>query len=295
MKIIQSYWTSPNFVEGKVPKSGWTHGIFEYMSWALSCLKWKQYYDRVELVTDNKGKELLIDKIQLPYTSVTTELNDIKKYIPYNNLWAVGKIYAYHIQKEPFLHVDGDVFIWRRLPDYFQNSTLIAQQIEYQNEFHLGAYKEISQNLDYIPEIIKTYVNKKNRINQINAGIIGGNDMAFFKEYTCEAIKFIDNNLHKLNTLKTSSAFPCMFEQFLFYCIAHERKKDISYLLHKENMEQNFKGLADFHLIPEASYIHLLGFYKEEFYNGEMIAHRLWHEFPVYYKRIVDLHSKGLI
>lgn len=42
------------------------------MSWALSCLQLKQSYDKVELVTDSEGAELLINKLHLPYTSCKT-------------------------------------------------------------------------------------------------------------------------------------------------------------------------------------------------------------------------------
>lgn len=74
------------------------------MSWALSCLKFKEIYNEIELVTDINGKHLLYDILELPYTNVVTKLDDLNDYN--HNLWALGKLYAYKLQQEPFIHVE---------------------------------------------------------------------------------------------------------------------------------------------------------------------------------------------
>ena len=62
MKIIQSYWSLPsenneqNDEHGR-SKGGWLHHKYNLMSWAFSCLKLREFYDEVELITDKKGKE----------------------------------------------------------------------------------------------------------------------------------------------------------------------------------------------------------------------------------------------
>lgn len=105
MKIIQSLWSKPSLITG-----GWSEKTFYYMSWALSCLKLKEFYNSVELFTDKKGKEFLIDRLQLPYDKVNIVLDDLNEFN--SRLWALGKIYTYSIQHEPFIHVDGDVYIY---------------------------------------------------------------------------------------------------------------------------------------------------------------------------------------
>lgn len=59
-KIVQSYWSKAykNF-----PNSGWAFKETHYMSWGLSCLQLKQFYDEVELITDSEGADLLINKL----------------------------------------------------------------------------------------------------------------------------------------------------------------------------------------------------------------------------------------
>ena len=101
MKIIQSYWSKPYRRVNNGFYGGWYSKIFHYMSCAISCLKLSEFYP-VELVTDKKGKRLLIDKLGLPYTSASDDL----EYIDYpEDLWAAGKIVAYSKQNEPFIIV----------------------------------------------------------------------------------------------------------------------------------------------------------------------------------------------
>ncbi len=86
MKIIQSYWSLPSEsrdkdVNGR-SNGGFLDARFNYMSWALSCLCLKRFYKDVELVTDEKGKKMLIDTLKLPYTKVTVCLDDLNHYNP---------------------------------------------------------------------------------------------------------------------------------------------------------------------------------------------------------------------
>src|SRR5215213_9355428 len=105
MKIVQSFWTKPFLQAGEFlidsrMNGGWLDRKYNYFSWALSCLQLRKYYSEVELVTDNLGKFILIDCMQLPYTKVVVRLNEIDHYD--SSLWALGKIFAYSLQTTPF-------------------------------------------------------------------------------------------------------------------------------------------------------------------------------------------------
>lgn len=105
MRIVQTFWTA-----GKDPlreSFGWLHPEYNLMSWALSCLSLRSHYDEVALYTDSVGKQLLIDKLKLPYTEVNVVFDDFK-CLPQH--WALSKIKTYSLQTGPFLHVDGDVY-----------------------------------------------------------------------------------------------------------------------------------------------------------------------------------------
>ncbi|MCI1683929.1 MAG: hypothetical protein LKI39_15455 [Bacteroides sp.] len=124
-KIVQSYWTE---AYRSSPNRGWAFRETHYMSWALSCLQLKQFYDEVELVTDSEGAELLINKLHLPYTSCKTTLDKLSGKNP--ALWTLGKIAAYEEQEKPFIHVDGDIYIWKPFPNRIENAGILAQNVE---------------------------------------------------------------------------------------------------------------------------------------------------------------------
>ena len=106
MKIIQSFWTGDR--DALHSSYGWLTPMDHYLSWILSCNQLRKQYDQVCLVTDQQGYEILVEGLSLPYTEVKICLDTLNGYNP--NLWALAKIKAYSIQKEPFVHVDGDVF-----------------------------------------------------------------------------------------------------------------------------------------------------------------------------------------
>ena len=108
MKIIQSFWSGNkndlNF------NYGWLSSKCNYLSWILSSNQLSKYYDEVELFTDKIGYSILIENLKLPYTKVHVILEELNEYD--GKLWALAKIKAYGVMSVPFLHVDGDVYIF---------------------------------------------------------------------------------------------------------------------------------------------------------------------------------------
>jgi hypothetical protein len=99
---------------------GWASPEYHLMSWALSCLQLKQLYKKVYLYANTPAARLLIDDLQLPYTDAFCTHD--KLILPHKELWALPKIYTYQLQEEPFLHIDGDVFLFDYLPESLLNS-----------------------------------------------------------------------------------------------------------------------------------------------------------------------------
>lgn len=85
--------------------------------------------------------QLLVHDLKLPYTSVQ-KLPEWFDIIPIG-LWALPKLYTYNIQREPFFHIDNDIFIWQSFPEKLEKSGLVVQNYEnLTSGYHLG--------LDYI-------------------------------------------------------------------------------------------------------------------------------------------------
>src|SRR5690606_18207478 len=261
MKIVQSLWTKKGHKGGTrnfstTHRCGWPDKKYNYFSWALSALQLRKYYDQLELVTDEKGYELLIKKMQLPYTSVKVVLDNLSRY--HDELMMLGKIYAYSIQEAPFIHVDADVFIWRPFDEGLFRSPLICQSPEdgtFYNKHYGDIFYPMLRNLAYCPEVLEASVLRNNCIRTINAGIIGGTDTAFFREYARMVFEFVDRNLEHLHKIDVNYA-NIVFEQFLFSALAEDRQLEIKFF--SPNAEVFLSDIVDLTGVPgRRQYIHL--------------------------------------
>jgi hypothetical protein len=295
MKIIQSYWTKPFYSkqnddwEGR-KMGGWNHRKYYYMSWALSCLLLKKNYNYVELITDFQGNEILINQLKLPYDSVNISLDSLNHY--HEDLWALGKIYSYGIQNEPFLHVDSDVFVWKQFDNNILETDLVAQNIEIDFKYDKIILLEILEHFNNIPSCISPIFPE--RLISSNAGVLGGKNYNFFKEYSALAFSFVNDNLNNLSKVNIGLS-NVIFEQYLFTCLAYEKKIEISYILHNIG-NQYFQHLCDFPGVSRRTqYIHIIGPYKKDSISEKWLEERLLFEFPDYYYQILELIEKGIL
>lgn len=286
MKIVQSYWSKPYEVSSDNGQmGGWTHKLFHYMSCALSCLKLSEYY-QTELVTDQVGRNILVDKIGLPYQFVKEDLEGVN--YPTSS-WAIGKIIAYLSQTEPFLHVDNDIYIWDKFPDKIIQSNLAVQSVEEGYTYNDLYTRDVIDKFDYVPNPILDCKMYDYKVTGINAGIIGGNNISFIHKYAKEAIRFVDSNLNCIDKLLNPNGFNLVFEQCLFYNMARQSNEEITCLI-DEQMNLEYRELVRFWDAPfHTSYIHAISSYKRHYVIGEQVAQRLWYEYPDYFYRIQQL------
>lgn len=258
MKIVQSFW-SGNQTEF-TNSYGWFTYKYNWMSWILSCHQLVKYHKEVELYTDQFGYEILIKKLQLPYTKVHVFLDELNHY--HKDLWAIAKIKTFQLQKDSFLHVDGDVFVWESLTEKFKDSNLVTQNLEITTNYYRDGWKIIHSKLSFLPEEMNNFHNNKSNL-ACNMGIIGGNNLEFFKEFTQKSIEFVDKNIYDFDGLKLDVLnFNVFFEQVLFYELASEKKEKIDFLFTEIPNDNNYRGFGDFDKVPNKTYLHLLGVYK---------------------------------
>lgn len=291
-RIVQTLWTKPVFQHDNSIgiqrfQGGWLNRKYNYMSWTLSCLQFRKFYDNVELVTDMKGKQLLIDLLDLPYSNVRIELDCLNHYP--NSLWTIPKIYSYMIQEQPFIHADGDVIIWERLGGVMESAKLCAQQLVINHKPQYITLGEIETNFSFIPEcIVKDRA--ENRIVRIsNAGLLGGTHLEFFKDYATQSFEFVDKNLSQIDQVKTGN-IGMIFEEYLFYCLAKEKGIEIIYYL--DPIEDDFKGteLVDFYNVgSKTKLIHPIGTYKKYQQICDLLSSTLLMNYPKHYYRILEL------
>ena len=293
MKIVQSLWSKPTQVglrQGEIPASacGWPDKKYNYLSWILSVYQFKIFYEEVELVTDTCGYELLIDKLQLPYSRVHVVLDELNNYPA--DLWAIGKIYAYSLQEEPFIHADGDVFIWARFEESLERSALLCQCKE-EGEFYNKTYWEtlltLAENLDYFPSFLNKGVSGNRSIRSVNAGIFGGSDTAFIRRYCEVAFDFVNRNQKYLRKIQLNS-FNMIFEQFLFRALCEDQKVELNYLNPTVNLLRGY--FAEYTGIPsKIKYMHPYGLFKRNSYVAEWLEYKVLTEYPDQYYKVIGL------
>jgi len=284
MKIIQSFWSGR--LSDIRDNRGWLSYEYHWLGWILSCNQLRKFYDVVELYTDAFGYEILIEKLRLPYTKVHVVLDEVNEYP--KDLWAIAKIKTYELQDEPFLHIDGDVFIWNKFPQELMSSSLIAQNLENTTDYYREMWNEIVPHLNFIPGDIYNY--HKGLISLgCNMGIIGGNDVDFFREYTKKSFEFVDKNKEAWNDVNLFN-FNIFFEQELFYEMASINKKQINYLFDEVWEDNSYLGLANFRDIPHKRfYLHLLGSFKRRFTTCKNLETYVIKEYPEFYLNLKNL------
>lgn len=283
MEIIQSFWSKgSNFIDDS---SGWLSPKFHWLSWILSANQLVKYHKNVVLYTDQKGKEILVDKLHLPYTKVHVVLDELDKY--HKNLWAIGKIKTYQLQDKPFIHVDGDVFVWDKLDRSFQNSQLVTQNLERTTEYYRTMWDNIGQKLHFIPSEISRFNSNINNL-ACNMGIVGGSNLSFFKEYTECSFDFVDKNKRVWDVIDAFN-FNIFFEQVLFYEMASNKQIKIDFLFNDVPNDNSYTGFGDFDKVPQKTYLHLLGFYKKNPTVCRMMEIYVMKHYPSAYNNLIKL------
>ncbi len=286
MKIIQTLSISSS-KDPFTASYGWVAPEFHLMSWALSCLLVQRQYGAVTLHANSPAADLLVQKIGLPYTAI--HLTHDELILPDEKLWALPKIHTYALQEAPFLHIDGDVFLFAPLPEYITAAALAAQNIEEATEYYTATQRELMQHFTYFPACVKADFEREAPIRAVNAGILGGSDTDFFKTYAAAAFEYIDKNKSKLHLIN-ADRFNVFFEQHLFYSMAKEQDATVRVLFNDLFNDRGYKNMGNFQETPfNQTYLHLLGHFKRDRWTCIQMAYKLRELFPTYYYRIIAL------
>lgn len=288
MKIIQSFWTGNQ--NDFTNSHGWCNYKYNWISWILSSHQLIKFHKQVELYTDAFGYEILINKLQLPYTKVHVVLDELNHF--HKDLWAVAKIKTFQLQTEPFLHVDGDVFVWESLTEKFKNSNLVVQNLEITSTYYPEKWGLIRPKLVYVPDTLKNF--KCTTTDLVtNMGIIGGNNLEFFNDYTQKSLEFVEKNRPIWSRIKDYN-FNVFFEQIIFYRLAKQKNEKISFMFDECYKSGDYKGFANFGDVPTREYLHLLGDYKKE--NIKCIEMEIYtmKNYPESYSRLMSMINENI-
>lgn len=211
----------------------------------LSAYFAKKNYKEIHLITDSESYEDF-NKI-VKWDSISTDLDILPE--KYSHVWSLGKILCFKIAAERndhFIHIDSDVIIWERLPDFIDKADIFCQS----REGHVSEWKSINslyslKNKYYISNEIKPYISP-------NCGIIGGKDLEFIYKYASTALNLVLDKENADFWIKDNLNHfekAVLAEQYYLAICAEKFNKYITYLL-LDGSEEECK---------HKKYTHLLG------------------------------------
>jgi hypothetical protein len=295
MKSVWSMWTKPF----KMKKSStWMSDFHHLLSWILSVETARIHYPETILYTDDDGARLLVDGLGLDFDQVFTDLNVLCNYDP--EWWAIGKIYTYLQQQEPFLHIDSDVFLWKPLPERMENAPVFAQNPEY-IEFHyswyyLQKFDLVKKFKGWVPEEVEWYKSSPFTQRALCCGIFGGNRTDFIRYYAEQAINTLIEPINQMIWLILGGDNILVEQYLLSACVEYHSTQNSS-PFHDIRVECLFDSSGDAFnptITKDVGYTHLIGGAKRSEHSCKLLEKRVKKDFPKHYERCVNYAMNGM-
>jgi hypothetical protein len=255
MKVIHSFW-SKAYLEGRWGEE--SKIVYDIYNFALSSHLANKHFNSTDLITDKAGALLLEP---LPYKNIHTDLEDISHIDP--RFWTAGKVHSMRIQKEPFIHIDGDVFFMnKKCKKRLSGKWDVVVQMREIGDHFSNTYPDVFKNLRKIhPEI--DHLNVFNFV--YNNGIVGFQDMSLKDEYAYEYFDLL--YLLEMNGVKfPPEADPnIVVEQSLLTTLSQFKNAYVKELIPVDEMKKyDLFGAAE-----RIGFVHLWGNskYQNEYFN----------------------------
>lgn len=270
-KIVWSLDTSPALNNRWEQGNKFRETIIMY---ALSILYAHLWYDDLEIYCDEKAYEILS---VLPIKVIKLDFNSE------DGLWMDSKLKVIELQKRPFIHIDGDVFLQKPIQILHNlNQPVIVERVEIGDQFTPHYEKQVEYLDNYFDGILRHW--NKDLGYSLNCGIIGFGDINlkddFIEQYKiCKSIfKDIKTEYDEFNIIKYE---PCVvLEQYNLACFLNYRGIKPFLLLNEPNINSNSI------FAERLGYCHLYGVSKYQMRDD--IEKRLEIAFPYWYNKILE-------
>jgi hypothetical protein len=210
----------------------------------------------------------------------------------------MGKLVAISEQREPFVHLDADVFLWQPLPERVVKAPVCAQNPEpfagggdfYRPDaFELAA----AQPGTWLPEEWSWHLRVDEERRGECCGIVGGTAVEFLRHYAEQGLRLVREpaNRAAFEVLDRAPLVITVEQYLLAACIEHHRgcadspfaDVDIAYLF------DSWRDAADDDLAAELGFTHLIADTKRDPANVRRLHRRVQRDHPKLYERCVAI------
>lgn len=287
MKFIHSLWSG---IDEHINKN--------FIYYLFSALLVKKHGHTIELFCSENVKE----KYSLiPYDKIHIVDFDNDNIDP--KYWIYAKIKTYSLISEPFIHIDGDVFLFNDMigKNFTNKFDLIVQSVEDENilifDDYNSFYKSYHEPLESTPisTIIESNIDwYKYNLNAFNCGVVGFNNMKF-KDFYVKEITTLLRNISKLDLNFSDEKYMSIMlilEQALLYYFTKENNIKYYDIISFNEIKKRLNNW--FAIAEEIGYCHMWGQSKYKPKVITAIKNNINNNFPKYKNIINNFENKFL-
>lgn len=191
------------------------------------------------------------------------------------DVWCLGKLVAMSQQKEPFIHIDNDIFLWKSTPISYLRKPFIIFHFEQWGDKCMAAAKDLPAP----PSLKKGY----DSFNTNNFGMIGGTQWREIVDSIQEILDHVKNNAEKIGEAARKHGegwVPVVVEQVWLSEILRKRRiKPVSFLGDKDGKFNPFYNPNLPKMAENKGISHYWGWSKKERYSDIVDAYKKWKDY----------------
>lgn len=292
MKYIHSIWSKPATNDNFDNKFDVKYLSKNFYSYLLSALLIKKMGHSIELYCDKNSEEMYS---MIPYDKINVV--DYESDGVDSKFWIWGKIKTHILMNEPYIHIDGDVFLFRDILNekYDNKHAAVVQSLE--NDKTVGGGFDNVYLKSTIPFPDGKYdINwKKYNYEAYNCGVVGFNDMKLKNIYANKVKEILvdlsTNNDFDDNRKKYDGMFLIAEQSLLLYLLKEYNANIYEVIPYDEIKERNYDWYS---LATEKGYCHMWGYSKYREDVIDKIKYKVFRYFSEYSDVVGDFEAKFL-
>ena len=291
MKYIHSIWSTPSLGNNFDNAYDVKYLNKNFYSYLFSTLLIKKLGYSIELYCDKKAEDIFS---LIPYDKI--HIVDFDSDGISSKFWIWGKIKTHILMSEPYIHIDGDVFLFRDIIGDKLNTEykVVVQSVENNltigNDNFSNIYSRSKNPFINLGHNIKW---NKYDLNAYNCGVIGFSDLTLKDIYASKVKEILIDISNKSDFMTDRNKYEGMFliaEQSLLYYILEENNiKPLEIIPLEEIKKRNYNW---FPIAEEIGYAHLWGYTKYKDSVIEKIKYKIYKYFPNYSNIIKEFELK---